>query len=489
VRILFSSVSPPTVQLLALFAAAPSLAAQQPDVRAELSLDGVSTELYVGQRVELRLVVTLDRAFRAERLVQLFSRPLELPLEVDAPWLREQPKGLRIELLAADPDSPSAQLAVAGRQLRAARDLESERQRAASGVALEFFVIRIAVTAEQEGSFALSPLRVRYAHATRFREDFIQGRVPEDRREDSVETSALSLRVSALPSEGRPRAFGGAIGRFALSADVEPRQAKVGDSLRLRLRVEGRGNLTDFKAPRLRQLEAFHVLGRVEEREAGARILVYELEALAPLREFPSLELPYFDPEKKSYALARSPALPLRVEGPQSEASAAPRSLPPISLRDPHGGHEAPRESSKLLMLLAVFFPWLLAAALFAWERARIARRLDPELERVHEALSALLAFGTQDDGDLVQLWSEYLGARLRVPAAAVISPDLRARLEAAGVGPELATRTHELLNGLVAARYRRSPSAEFVAEERDLVGELEHAFQALEGHGRELTP
>jgi hypothetical protein len=139
--------------------------------------------------------------------VQLFSRPLELPLEVDAPWLREQPKGLRIELLAADPDSPSAQLAVAGRQLRAARDLESERQRAASGVALEFFVIRIAVTAEQEGSFALSPLRVRYAHATRFREDFIQGRVPEDRREDSVETSAAELASVGSAERGAPPSF------------------------------------------------------------------------------------------------------------------------------------------------------------------------------------------------------------------------------------------------------------------------------------------
>ncbi|MEQ1894435.1 MAG: hypothetical protein ABL998_17990, partial [Planctomycetota bacterium] len=42
----------------------------------------------VGESFELALVVALERAFLDEKLIQLFQRRLELPVQVQAPWLQ-----------------------------------------------------------------------------------------------------------------------------------------------------------------------------------------------------------------------------------------------------------------------------------------------------------------------------------------------------------------------------------------------------------------
>ena len=63
--------------------------------------------------------------------------------------------------------------------------------------------------------------------------------------------------------------------------------------------------------------------------------------------------------------------------------------------------------------------------------------------------------------------------------AAAVIAPDLRARLAAAGVPVDLAARTAALLEALVAARYGSgAPSGDTEASARAIVEELEALFR-----------
>ena len=72
-----------------------------------------------------------------------------------------------------------------------------------------------------------------------------------------------------------------------------------------------------------------------------------------------------------------------------------------------------------------------------------------------------------------------FLAAHLGCPAAAVISPDLGARLVAAGVPADLATRAAALLEDLVAARYGGSaPGEDAAAAARAMVEELEATFR-----------
>jgi hypothetical protein len=65
-----------------------------------------------------------------------------------------------------------------------------------------------------------------------------------------------------------------------------------------------------------------------------------------------------------------------------------------------------------------------------------------------------------------------FLAKRLGCLPAAVIAPDLRRRLEAAGAPPDLARRTAELLDALVASRYGGGPVAEGGTRARAVVEE-----------------
>ena len=80
---------------------------------------------------------------------------------------------------------------------------------------------------------------------------------------------------------------------------------------------------------------------------------------------------------------------------------------------------------------------------------------------------------------DLADAFAEYLAEHLGCPAASVIAPDLPARLEAAGVPPDLAARTAALLELLIAARYGGSPGDGAQAQARELVDALDASLQA----------
>ena len=57
-------------------------------------------------------------------------------------------------------------------------------------------------------------------------------------------------------------------------------------------------------------------------------------------------------------------------------------------------------------------------------------------------------------DADLREAFAEYVAARLRCSAPAVIGPGLGARLRAAGIDGGLADHAAETLEGLVGERY-----------------------------------
>ena len=82
---------------------------------------------------------------------------------------------------------------------------------------------------------------------------------------------------------------------------------------------------------------------------------------------------------------------------------------------------------------------------------------------------------------DLTSALTHYLAARLQCASAAVIAPDLKARLTAAGVPEALAARAAALLEELVAARYGGiAPDHRTEANARALVEELDAAFDRV---------
>ena len=67
----------------------------------------------------------------------------------------------------------------------------------------------------------------------------------------------IQVDVRALPEEGRPFDFSGAVGTLTARASADVRDVDVGDSLKVSVEWSGRGNLEFFELPDLGRIDAF----------------------------------------------------------------------------------------------------------------------------------------------------------------------------------------------------------------------------------------
>jgi hypothetical protein len=284
--------------------------------------------LFAGSRVRLVLRLCFDQALLREGMLQLFPQALDVPVQVEAPWLLELPGAVAAPAAGAPPPGlPRAQATLV---------LDGELARAVAAPAVEREGRPFAVF-ELERDFVLgapgllhvpAPL-LRFAWATQFRDDPLAGRVPLDRQQGRVLGTALDLQIEPLPAAGRPADFAGAVGRFTLRASAKPLELAVGDSLALELAFAGTGNLTLFPPPPLDDLRGLRVRGHTERLAADARTIVYDLAvADEAVFEMPAIALPYFDPAARAFATARTEPIPLRVRRRVGAATAPPPAAP-----------------------------------------------------------------------------------------------------------------------------------------------------------------
>lgn len=399
------------------------------------------TECFLHEPVRVVLRIGFDRAFFERSAVQMFRREFDLPVQVEAAWLGELDGATWRE---AEPVADGVSLVLNGEAGVAARGTERE----VDGRRYAVVEIERTLLPERPGAVTLAAPVVRYVLATRFREDFFEGRVPVDRREESTRGAPVTIEVRALPEAGRPAGFTGAVGQFTVAAEAAPRTVDAGAPLKLLLRIGGEGNLARFETPRLDGLAGFHVYGMLDDRAAPRRTITYDVAPLdGSVTEVPSIPFSYFDPRAEAYRTARTEPIPLTVRG-----GATPPGPPPA---------KTGRDGWRLWLWLA-----LVAAALAF---ALLLQRREPARD-----VGALARFEQRAAADLAGAFTEYVAGRLDCPPAAVIAPDLEPRLVAAGVPRELAARAAALVERLVGARYGGKADEDAATEARTLVEAIE---------------
>jgi hypothetical protein len=142
--------------------------------------------------------------------------------------------------------------------------------------------------------------------------------VPKD---IDVQSPAQELMVLALPAEGRPHDFHGAIGTFAIQSDVSPPKADVGDPLTLTMRVVGSGNFDRVDSTMLDHVEhwktyppksTFNTTDPLGHK--GEKIFEQPLVASQPgAQTLPALGFSYFDPNTKRYETIHSAPLSVTI--------------------------------------------------------------------------------------------------------------------------------------------------------------------------------
>jgi hypothetical protein len=314
---------------------------------------GAARDTYLaGEAFRLRLRFGFERE-SLPGLVQLFPRPLDLPAQVLAPGL-EHLDGAHF--LGAEEQEEGASFVLGERIARATRAADEER----AGRVYAVFEYERALAATRPGELVLAAPLLGFAHATSFREDFVLGAVPLDRRHLSVHGRATSITILPLPEEGRPPEFTGAIGRFTLRASAEPRELVEGQSLKLTVVVEGEGDLSRSEPPHPDGLAGFHLQGTLVERGPERLTAIHDLVARSTtVRAIPPLRFAFFEttPPAGYRTLATEP-IPIVVRPP-----AASEAQPSTTDTGPSGrGH-----------FLVRWLPWaiLLAALALAWRARR----------------------------------------------------------------------------------------------------------------------
>jgi oxygen tolerance protein BatD len=199
------------------------------------------------------------------------------------------------------------------------------------GQAFVLLTWRSVLSVVKPGSFPLSaevPLTVKIRTRPRresalddqfgdpFWQNFFGASVPKD---INVQSPAQELKVLALPEEGRPADFHGAIGSFAIESDVAPAKADVGDPVTLTMRVVGSGNFDRVDSTMLDHLEHWKTYPPKSTfntndplKHKGEKVFEQPLIASQPgAQTVPPLSFSYFDPSTKRYETAHS--APLRV--------------------------------------------------------------------------------------------------------------------------------------------------------------------------------
>ncbi len=130
------------------------------------------------------------------------------------------------------------------------------------------------------------------------------------------------LRIKVKPLPQPPSDFSGLVGQFDISAQIDKNKAKVGESLTLKVKVFGKGDLKVLENIVPDAMEGFKVFkpsspsvkarDPVNQQKEWDIVLVPEKEGELTV---PPLSLTYFDPETEQYRTETTPPIKVEVKG------------------------------------------------------------------------------------------------------------------------------------------------------------------------------
>ncbi len=184
-----------------------------------------------------------------------------------------------------------------------------------------------------------------------FFDDFFSG---FSRKDVTLVSPRLELKVQDLPDSGKPDDFSGAVGTFSLAVSAQPTTVRTGDPITLKMRVQGTGNFDRVHAPVFpnnSNWKTYPPSSQAADAVNGKGKKEFE-QAIVPvdpqIKAIPPLRFSYFDPQAKNYVTLNSDPIPITLQGngkgsgrpqPQSVATGSPKAGNP---EKPSGSKLAP---------------------------------------------------------------------------------------------------------------------------------------------------
>jgi hypothetical protein len=141
-------------------------------------------------------------------------------------------------------------------------------------------------------------------------------------------SAPLKINVKPLPTEGQPLAFDSAnVGQFTINATASPTTVPLGQPVQLKVTLEGAGNVKGIRIPKPKLPEGLKTydptvtdaVRKGSSKYGGSKTVEWVIipERTGPFT-LPSIEFPYFDPEKGTYQTTHTPEIAIQVTGPAS---------------------------------------------------------------------------------------------------------------------------------------------------------------------------
>jgi len=194
-------------------------------------------------------------------------------------------------------------------------------RRTNSGEVAQYYVFEVAETVypKKPGPFAFGDIQVVFKYPVHISRRFFDLSL-ERARTLTVEPGLPELEIKALPTEGRPAGFNGAVGRYTISTRAAPTEVPVGDPITVTLVVQGAGRLDLLTPPRLDQVEALTQDFEVAEESLAGEVVGNTKRFMQTIRPrhaeieaIPPIPFSFFDPKSGRFRTAYSDAIPIEV--------------------------------------------------------------------------------------------------------------------------------------------------------------------------------
>lgn len=320
----------------------------------------------------------------------------------------------------------------------------------------------------------------------------------------ALRSDPLDVDIRPLPAEGRPAGYGGAVGRYKITARLDKPQAALHEPVSLLVTVEGEGNLKALPDPLWPPLDGFKKYetlssptGRSEPGR-GAKVFTTVLKPeVSGNLVIPPIRYPFYEPGV-GYREAVAGPLRLTVTGsvggddsvtgggvsiePARELAADIRYIHRNAVPRSTRGPWRHRVHFKILLAGPVFL--FLLIGLIRGLRRRGMRNpfAAGPARRAKSGLARAAALSEGPTGRLEAMhraFLDYLEIRLSTASSGLTLPSLRDRMLHLGCGEESIQKAAVLWERFEQARY--APGGPVDADVQDLARAARESIDALE--------
>jgi hypothetical protein len=140
-----------------------------------------------------------------------------------------------------------------------------------------------------------------------------------------AEANVNSTEVLPVPVAGQPADYRGAVGRYKIIAEADPKNVAAGDPVTLRLGIIGDGPMELVQAPPLHEIDSLVDDFQVTDQSLAGFVQDDTKVFMTTIRprseevvQIPPIPFSFFDPDKKEYQTVYSDPIKLNVEKAES---------------------------------------------------------------------------------------------------------------------------------------------------------------------------